>query len=272
MTRMWIGDLEVGDSAPWILSKTNWFTPAGNNVAFTSRQNGHGSFPIHDSDVIRSNRTLSISGTWVGGSADMLSARDKLSSFQERVVVVRFQSGDVDQFVSGVVDVDLEDVGYGDHFSWSITVTCDDPRRYSWRQQRVSLQGVSAVGAFTFPVSFPIDFVATGLGSNTGLLSNAGKAKAHPTIVVHGDHPSGFTLSDNLGRSISFNGPVLAASPVTFDCLARSCTVNGVDRAYMLGSRDWFDVEPGGSLAISFLPAESSPTGWADVSLRDTWL
>lgn len=102
-------------------------------------------------------------------------------------------------------------------------------------------------------------------------VSNEGNATGYPTIVVKGDLPGGFRLRAG-SKTIEYPWPVWQEAPVTIECAKGVAYVSGMDQTFRLTRRDFFELAAYGGLATITLQSLSPGDGWADVTVRDTYI
>lgn len=122
------------------------------------------------------------------------------------------------------------------------------------------------VASGTYAVPGVADFGSTGVGSSSGVLTNAGNAPAWPVVTVPGPS-SGFTVQVGTGY-VTYAGTLGASDSLVIDFATGLATLNGTaDRTYLLTSRQFLPVPAGGSLSVFF----TSPSGTCTVQTADIW-
>jgi hypothetical protein len=153
--------------------------------------------------------------------------------------------------------------------NWKLDLYAPDPFIYG-EEQMVQTGANVSKGGLSFPLSYPLDFQI--IGNDTAqTVTNRGNAKAWPKFRVVGDYYSGFTVSDNLGNKITYNGIVTKQSPVVIDMQTGVALQNGVDKSTMLSDRGWFAIPPYSTIQPTFTPIQNG-SGWCEVIFRDTWI
>jgi hypothetical protein len=153
--------------------------------------------------------------------------------------------------------------------NWKIDLYAPDPVIYGEIQQLQTGVNVSK-GGLAFPLSYPLDYQI--IGQDTAqTIHNNGNIASWPTFRVVGDYYSGFTISDNLGKKVTYNGIVTKQSPVTIDMGAGTALQGGVDKSILLSDRGWFSIPPQSIIQPTFTPLQNG-SGWCDVFFRDTWI
>lgn len=266
---------DLGVSTGHYFSETDLLNMAPNDTSITAKTVGHGSFVVRDEDIRRAQRTVGLSGTTLGVSLEDMGQRlQELAQWPEGHVTLRFVGQGRDVECTGVWDFTHPTQINPVVTEWSATLTCESPYLISHDEQTLFLKSqASSTGGLSWGLAWPLDWGDGGLDGNSGRIRNAGNAVGGPVVTVHGDFPYGVTLMDSEGRSLVFDGPVLSGAPLTLDCRPgrRLALSSGVNRSYLLSTREWFTVPAGGDLTVSFLP-HTPGDGWAQVSMRDYWL
>lgn len=156
--------------------------------------------------------------------------------------------------------------------TWKITLYAPDPRIYGEpRTTSVGTTTVTTNGGLSYPLTYPIRYNISTVDRTAVSVTNLGNTAAWPSFVVTGDYPDGFTISDNLDHTVTYNGMVTTQSPVTID-MERGVAIQGdVDKTIFVSKRQWFSIEPGQVVRPEFKPTTSG-TGWCDIIVRDTWI
>lgn len=273
---------EENNPAGHYFSATDLLNMAPNDTTIKAKTVGHGSFRVRDEDIRRGQRTVGVTGHTEAASFQQLDERlQELEQWAEQHVKLRLIGLGRDLWCEGIWEFTRPDELWPALTNWSAKLTCEEPWLWSSTEQKLFLQSQAAArGGLVFDefagissFMWPLDWGDGGLDGNSGIVYNAGNATGGPVITVYGNYPQGVTLMDSAGRSLVYDGPVLSGAPVTFDCRPGRCTVksSGVNRSYLLSSREWFTVPKNSDLGISFLP-HTTGTGWAEVSMRDVWL
>lgn len=154
--------------------------------------------------------------------------------------------------------------------AWKLDLYAPDPFMYSAILSGQLYSAKAQPGGLRFPMSYPVNFGA-GTEYRNVTLTNFGNVPAWPVYTVRGEYQSGFTLRSPLGREITYRGIVSHSAPVTIDTAKGSALVDGVDRSYELGKREWFAIPPYSAITPRFIPNNESD-GWVDVTYRSTWI
>lgn len=282
MTFAWIGGIPIEGGREYIhesgLFVTNdgvdgWFDLPGVKSAREDRAGADGNFGISDRDVVYSARTVTFNlAAVVRDRAEAVAVQSQFNALSHRVVEVRVDDVD-DTFVTGTIQTAFGPRWVDDVGEFVVTVDTDDPRRYATVAQVVTLTGAASTGGVRYPVQYPIRYYGDSAGASpSGTVENVGTARSWPVITVYGDMQGGFTLIDSLGRAITYTDDVYLSSPVTIDCGRRVATVLGANRSTALSRREWFDVDDGQSLTVTFTPAQVAGTTWAELSFRSAWI
>lgn len=155
--------------------------------------------------------------------------------------------------------------------TWKLDFYAPDPRLYGVVNQHFMGDGTSVQGGIQFRLDYPVDF-STPTSLAALYVQNDGNVECWPTFVVTGDYSNGFSITDNLGHTISYTGLVTMRSPVTIDTARGTATQNGQDRTALVTSRGWFSLKPGKSIRPFFKPVGQTGSGWCDIIYRNTWI
>jgi hypothetical protein len=153
--------------------------------------------------------------------------------------------------------------------SWKLDLYAPDPYIYG-EEQTVQTGANVSKGGLAFPLSYPLDYQIVG-NDTAQTITNKGNAKAWPHFKIIGDFYSGFTITDNLGNKITYNGVVTKQSPVVIQTDTGVALQNGVDKSTFLSDRGWFYIPPFSTIQPSFTPIQNG-SGWCDVVFHDTWI
>lgn len=174
--------------------------------------------------------------------------------------------------------VRLEDSPTPDHVTqrltrWTLPLVAPDPCLYG-PAQSVRVSTPAADYGLDWPLFANGDVLTWGSGADltvSGWIVNAGNAAAWPVVTVYGDFPSGVSVGDGSGRTVTFAGIVTPQAPLVLDFAAHTATVGGEDRSHMLTGRGFFQAPPGGVLR-PVLRAAGVGSGYADVQVRSTYM
>lgn len=261
---------------------TGWFDGAGARRESTQRPISHGDFA---DPATLAARVISITGVAVA------STRAELQKMRDDFIGLLSDGEYTTLTVETGADVRTATVGIEGTPSWihqhdtiatfKLDMFAPDPRIYGV-ERRLSLPGDPIDGGMVYTSNPPTPFVApyyleypldfgTAIEHQTQSALNSGNVDAWPVITVTGDFYDGFTVTDNLGHSVSYIGDVSSVSPVTIDFKTGSATQGGADRSTFLTKREWWPIPAGQSIQPSFLPSQSV-SGWCDIIYRDTWI
>lgn len=126
-------------------------------------------------------------------------------------------------------------------------------------------------GGLKYILTYPLNYSSTNTTTTNGTVTNKGNAEAWPRFVVSGDYLSGFTVSNNRDKKVTFTGAVYMVAPVEIDMARGTAMQNGIDRSILLKDRDFFSVAPGEIMKPKFTPLAAG-SGWCDIIIRDTWI
>lgn len=161
--------------------------------------------------------------------------------------------------------------------SWKMDLYMPDPRLYSeWHTGQLYSEE-DASNQLTYPITYPIIFgdVAQEVDKDIQKagMQNLGNSPSYPVFKVTGNYPGGFTIANpQTGQRVSYHGVVTSSAPITIDFATGAATMNGVDRSYELGQREWFSIPPNSTIRPHFIPNQSSIEGFCDVLWRSTWV
>ena len=271
-----------GDGSNGIDVRTikGWWSTPDSKVSMTARESGDGSHDVEGRSVLYASRTVTIECDAHGRNRTKVEHQvESLLSMVHGLVRLRVVDARSDTWVDGYVTVssDVDKVTMG-HQGLSVTVTCPDPRRLSSSEMVAHLypNGSGATGGLSFGPSasglaYPIGFGLVATESrNYGTIVNRGTSRAYPVITVNGNF-DGVRIDLSDGESVStidWHGYV-GGVPLVLDSRERRATIGGLDVSQHLTSRGFATVAPGGSLSCSL---QSAGTGWAEVSVRDTYI
>lgn len=245
--------------------------------------------PISDGDfsdpAFKASRQISISGYTVAKNAI------ELHTLRDDFAAILADNGYAEISVEDIAGVRTATVGLASRINWAqqtdnyaiwkLELYAPDPRVYGV-ERRVMLTDATATGGLNYTsnpdvpfvepyfLNYPLDYGST-IQQQTTYLTNVGNVTAWPVFTVTGDFFSGFSITDNLGNFIVYNGAVSMQAPVTIDTRTGSASQSGSDRTTFLSKRDWFGVPPKKSIQPKFNPIQGT-TGWCDILYRDTWI
>lgn len=153
-------------------------------------------------------------------------------------------------------------------FEFGITLFCPDGVRIG-EEQSASTGLPANGGGLTYPLTYPLDYGATG---STGQVSvtNTGTAATPVLYVVEGPLPDGFEVSSD-GVRHRYLAEVGAGQSITVDSADGTVLLDGSsDRRANLIVDDWFTVPAGQSKTFQFTAIDGStaPAASMTVSIR----
>lgn len=236
----------------------------------TARPTSHGDF---SDKATMSARVISLTGTAIAGSpGELQDLRDRLigalSDGKYSSISVETKAG------TRYATVGLEGTPQWTRLtdtaaSYKIDLYAPDPYIYSAEKKTVA-GAASVQGGLAFPLAYPINYNIIGVDT-TQVVQNLGNSAAYPKFVVTGDFLSGFSVTDNLGNWVKFDGMVTFSSPVTIDMGRGVALQNNVDKTTLVSRRDWFAIPPKSTVQPVFIPTQNG-SGWCDIIYRDTWI
>lgn len=251
-----------------------WYSTPDSKVESTSRQAGHGSYPVPSASVLYSSRTVTVDLLALGLTrGEVLAATEAVQRLAGQSITLRVADGGRDTYAVGYIETGWEPGRYAGVMDGTVTVVCPDPRRYSTEAHTAALMPLTADGmGIVFDgdscLKWPVQFAGDAEAGNSAVLANDGTSTAYPVITVQGLFPDGFTVTDGAGADIVYGAPV-SYQPVVLDCMSRTASINGVDVTRNLSSRRFPTVEPGGSVMLRFV---ASGAGTCGVEVRDTYI
>jgi hypothetical protein len=144
-----------------------------------------------------------------------------------------------------------------------------DPYIYGPLKQ-LQVNSISFYGGASYPISFPFSFNRPPSALSL-VIDNAGNVNSWPIFVATGDLPTGFTITNNEGSTVTYSGTVSYSAPVSIDMQRGIAMQNGVDRSDNITQRQWFSIPPGSTIQPSFGALTPGP-GWCDILYKDTWI
>lgn len=267
----------IGDRVESVLTNVKgWYGGVGVDAEKTQRSLGHGLFP---SATRRTGRSITVEGTLV------------FREDADRLIADRFVSGLLWDGDEGTLTVETG------QYTLSTTVKIDGEIGHAYRGTKgIDVQiPLIAVDPFLYAPVETVQVYPAGAGvglrfplfgdaDHPGVLSfgkanpntraviqNMGNATEYPVIRVCGDLPSGFTLRDSRGRTISYPAPVWSQSPVEVDSRLGAVFQGGMDQTYRATRRDWFSIEAGGVNSFTITSAQDGD-GYAEIQHRSTYI
>lgn len=253
-----------------------WRSTPEAKVTLTERASGNGAHDISQGDILYSARTVTLHWVALAGSRDdVLSALDALLSTAGELIRLRLVDSHDDTYVIGYATVAADPGWHEGRMTGTITVVCPRPERLAWWSADQQLYPMTAgsgglsYGDADTGLAYPLDYgEAAGGPQSMALLRNRGTAPAYPVVTVTGPMPQGVLLVASDGKAVEWAGNV-GYVPLILD--SRSCTASmgGTDVSRLLARRGFPVIPPGGTIAIQLM---TPGTGWAAVSVRDTYI
>lgn len=240
------------------------------------RKWGNGAHDVAAEDISYAARTVTLHLDLVSNARErLLDMASLLSRAAGRLVRLRVVDGGQDTFVEGYVRPEYGATWSNQVLTGTLTLVCPRPERLSWLSQDVllypgaSLSGGLSYGEKGLGLAYPLSYGAdAGSSQSVALLRNAGSATAYPTVTVTGPMPEGVLLVGSDGRALQWMGSV-GPTPLVLDCRTQTASMGGVDVSRLLTRRGFPAVPAMGSLSVQLM---SPGSGWATVSVRDTYL
>lgn len=253
-----------------------WRSTPEAKVTLTERASGNGAHDIASSEILYSARTVTIHWVALAEQHDaVIASLNLLLSAAGQLVRLRVVDGADDTYATGYVTVSSDASWHEGRMVGTMTVVCPRPERLSWQSTDVQVYPVSSTSGGLFygdkglGLVYPISYGATaGSPQSVALLRNAGSATAYPIITVTGPMPDGLLLVGSDGRAVQWSGSVVMV-PLILDCRTQTASMGGVDVSRLLTRRGFPSVPAMGSLSVQLM---SPGSGWATVSVRDTYL
>lgn len=253
-----------------------WRSTPEAKVTLTERASGNGAHDIAPSEILYSARTVTIHWVALAEQHDaVIASLNLFLSAAGQLVRLRVVDGADDTYATGYVTVSSDAAWHEGRMVGTMTVVCPRPERLSWLSTDVQVYPVSSTsgGLFygdkalglVYPLSYGTDASSP---QSVALLRNRGSATAYPVITVMGSMPEGVLLVGSDGRSVQWSGSV-GRVPLILDCRTQTASMGGVDVSRLLTRRGFPLVPAGGSLSVQLM---SPGSGWATVSVRDTYL
>lgn len=267
------------DSTPWYVLTSGrivgwWDTPML-KTDVTERGAGDGAFPVPAQSVFYSTRTVTMSVGLIAASRDGIQRlMDGLLRMAHRIVRMTVYDDAVATYVDGFCTVEHGTYISDEAQTARVTLTCPDPRRYSVAVSRGILTPTATGGLglqFNDTTGVigtnPIAFLGDGSSSACTIYNN-GTSVAYPVITAS-MLSAGMTVTEpSTGRQVAYSQPI-GTAPLVLDSLSRTANVAGVDVTRHLTQRDFFAIEPDGSLTLAI---NASGSGAVTVECRDTYI
>ena len=237
---------------------------------------GNGAHDVAAEDISYAARTVTLHLDLVSNARErLLGMASLLSRAAGRLVRLRVVDGGQDTFVEGYVRPEYGATWSNQVLTGTLTLVCPRPERLSWLSQDVllypgaSLSGGLSYGGKGLGLAYPLSYGADADSpQSVALLRNAGSATAYPTVTVTGPMPEGVLLVGSDGRALQWSGSV-GRVPLVLDCRTQTASMGGVDVSRLLTRRGFPSIPAMGSLSVQLM---SPGSGWATVSVRDTYL
>jgi hypothetical protein len=218
-------------------------------------------------------RHLALTGAAVADSTEqLLEMRDEFTSLlaHGEYKEIAVQNSVETRYITVALEGSPSWVQKGDSVAvWKLDLYAPDPRMYG-PKLGIQITDSTISGGTDYPLDYPVDY-----GGDTKVvavaLTNRGNTYSWPVFKVTGDFYQGFSITDNAGKIITYDGVVTMSAPVTIDTGAGTAIQSGVDKSSLLSRRDWFYIPPKSTIQPLFLP-KLDAAGWCDIIYRDTWI
>lgn len=269
-----------GDREMILREIDGWSSTPSSKTEATPRKWGDGDHDVGHADIAYGPRTVSLEYRLLAdGRGRLLELRDTLAALTHRLVRVRVVDAVEDTYVVGYVQQVLPDKAAQNLAAQTetgvISVLCPRPERLAWEGLDLllypsgSMQGGLSYGPGGDGLRYPLDYgLSAGGPQCAALLRNAGSSAAYPVVTVTGPMPQGVLLVGSDGRALQWQGEI-GMVPLILDCRTQTASMGGVDVSRRLTRRGFPVVPPGGTLTIQLM---TPGTGWAAVSVRDTYI
>ena len=263
-----------------------WYSSPDLKVEAHARQTGDGNFATPDDRVLYESRTVTAHVMAHGPSrADVVAYANSLHRALSGNVTVAVDDDGVSTWARGYCQVAFDADRYRDAMPGTLTVVCDDPRRYGEFRGAYASSAPDGPGALRWAdggprgLVFPISFGDVAEAATACSLHNAGTATAHPVIAFTGAQtadvriPWSASVETDWGRRDMGSGELRYQGPtgglVVFDCLSHTASVAGVDRTRYVTGRQWPAVPAGGDLSLSLV---CDSAGHIEAHIEDTYI
>jgi len=249
---------------------SGWLDGVEPRRSTTARLSGHGDF---SEATFLNSRLVSFSGVAMAPDAGTLqNMRDTFvgtlgnGDYTEMSVTIngetRYATVGIEGKPSWVIINDKNAI-------WKMDLYAPDPFIYG-AEKTVQTGESITIGGLDYALSYPLDYHTTGLNS-TQTVKNNGNATAWPKFKVTGDYYRGFSIDNNLGDKVTYNGVVTLQAPVIIDMAKGTATQNGVDKTILMTKREWFPIHAQETIQPAFRPVDNG-YGWCDIIFRDTYV
>ena len=219
-----------------------WYGTPDGKWDLTERQHGDGAFAIEPSRVAYSSRTVAVDGYALGRTmAEALSSLAPLGAMTHRLVSIVVDDGVAETYATGALTAEVGKGVRGGAVTFTLTVVCPDPRRYSTQTQTAYMNPAassdsglvySGSGVLTLPLAYSGE---TAAGAGTATIANGGTATAYPRRTPS----SRFTATSAMCPSGTLPGPAPSRTGAAPRRRHRSCST-----ASRNGKRRGRDEEP----------------------------
>lgn len=252
---------------------SGWYSSPDLKVSSTPRQSGNGNFGHREQDILYESRTVIANIICQGGRKLAVDYAQWLSEFLGKMVRFTVHDYDHETWVTGYCSLTFDSAHYEDAIPGTVTVVCDDPRRYGSEIHTVYAYAASGgSGGLQYEADspqgliFPLNYGNVSVASTTCSLQNNGASYMYPTIRYYGNGRDCRILMSN-GQEVRYRG--LGGQPVLFDCLNHSATINGVDVTRYVSCRQWPKIAPNSEMVFSIV---SDSGDYLQITGFDTYL
>ena len=251
-----------------------WYGTPDGKWDLTERQLGDGAFAIEPSQVAYSSRIVTVDGYALGRTrAEALSSLAPLGAMAHRLVSIAVDDGVAETYATGALTAEVGKGVRGGAVTFTLTIVCPDPRRYSTQMLSATLvPGGNADGGLDLTeerLAWPLAWGESAASHSVATLHNAGTATAYPTISIRGDISDVTIAEPATGRELSISG-YIGWNPIVLDCLSRTASIGGVDVTRRLGRRDFPTIAPCGDTTLALMC--SGTNGSVSIEWHDTYI
>ena len=251
-----------------------WYGTPDGKWPLTERQLGDGAFAIEPSQVAYSSRIVTVDGYALGRTrAEALSSLAPLGAMAHRLVSIAVDDGVAETYATGALTAEVGKGVRGGAVTFTLTIVCPDPRRYSTQMLSATLvPGGNADGGLDLTeerLAWPLAWGESAASHSVATLHNAGTATAYPTISIRGDISDVTIAEPATGRELSISG-YIGWNPIVLDCLSRTASIGGVDVTRRLGRRDFPTIAPCGDTTLALMC--SGTNGSVSIEWHDTYI
>jgi hypothetical protein len=150
---------------------------------------------------------------------------------------------------------------------FSLSLSADDPRRYSSDETTLSTGLPSTTGGLSLPLSLPLTINAT---TTSGVLSvtNAGNMPTRPTFTIAGPVSAASITHRSSGKTLRIPDGVPSGRTLTIDTDRRLALLDGTAPRVVTGS--WFEYEPGTN-EVAFSASAYNSSALLTSAHRSAW-